>query len=304
MGSAGCCAGVVSPGEGRERGHFDRLADGSAVVGRDSSGSNSSNCPSPSSPTRSATTTRPPPGSARRPAEHGADTPQGITQGHQRAGFLGEPTTVEMKRGCRTSYTITPRAVWHEGVEHGQQLWRFNRARQRVQIRPCDPDMRVQVDLLVGEQTGPHEGWLLVGKLSDEEILRPDVPLAVPLHITVDEHRPVKDGSRVESGFLGQFTSCRHQRRLARLDAATGRLPEACPVERIPPVQKKQAVGSVQADDPGGGPVRCFHRPDAMRCSKWRSRPVLIDISSTAYQGLQRVIGGMQDGLPRGTGDS
>ncbi|MGW2651635.1 hypothetical protein ACWC2T_43890 [Streptomyces sp. NPDC001393] len=33
-----------------------------------------------------ATTTRPPPGFATRPAEHGADTPQGITQGHQRAG--------------------------------------------------------------------------------------------------------------------------------------------------------------------------------------------------------------------------
>ncbi|WP_432156466.1 hypothetical protein [Streptomyces sp. bgisy153] len=116
----------------------------------------------------------------------------------------------ETERGGRSSCTITPRTVWHEGVEH----------------------------------------------------------------------RPVKDGSRVESGFLGPFTSRRHQRRFAGLDTATGGLPEPRSVERVPPVQKKQAVGGVKADDPGGGPVRSFHRPDAMPCSKCRSRTVLIDISS------------------------
>ncbi|MEV7641353.1 hypothetical protein AB0O32_15555 [Streptomyces rubiginosohelvolus] len=51
--------------------------------------------PHPSSQTLSATTTRPPAASATRPAEPGADTPQEITQGHQRAGFLGEPATAE-----------------------------------------------------------------------------------------------------------------------------------------------------------------------------------------------------------------
>lgn len=47
--------------------------------------------PASSSRTLSATTTRPPPGSATRPAGHGADTPREITQGHQQAGFLREP---------------------------------------------------------------------------------------------------------------------------------------------------------------------------------------------------------------------
>lgn len=56
-----------------------------------------SRCPPPSSRMLSATTTRPPAASATRPAEPGADTPQVITQGHQRAGFLGEPATVEFE---------------------------------------------------------------------------------------------------------------------------------------------------------------------------------------------------------------
>lgn len=59
------------------------------------SGSNSWRYPLPSSQRLSATTTRPPLGSATRPAGHGVDTPLEITHGHQRAGFLGESPIAE-----------------------------------------------------------------------------------------------------------------------------------------------------------------------------------------------------------------
>ncbi|MFD5681753.1 hypothetical protein [Streptomyces bacillaris] len=43
----------------------------------------SSTCPLPSSRTLSATTARPPPGSATKPAPHGAETPQENTEDHR-----------------------------------------------------------------------------------------------------------------------------------------------------------------------------------------------------------------------------
>ncbi|GAB2459327.1 hypothetical protein [Streptomyces incanus] len=66
------------------------------------SAGSSSNCPPPSSRTPSATTTKPPAGSATRPAGHGADTPQRITHGHQRAGLRGELATVDCVSTGRT----------------------------------------------------------------------------------------------------------------------------------------------------------------------------------------------------------
>lgn len=155
------------------------------------------------------------------------------------------------RRCDRRSYTIaiTPRTVWHEGTEHGQQLRRFNRVGERAQIRPRHPRMCVQADLFIGEQAGPYERWSLVGEVRDEEVLRPDVPPTVPPHVPLDPHRPVQHRGRVEPGLLGQLASCRRQRRLAQLNTATGQLPEPCPVERITPAQKKQSMGGVQADD-------------------------------------------------------
>ncbi len=61
------------------------------------SDSNSRNRPPPSSRTPSATTTGPPAAFSGRPAVPGADTLLAITTGHHRAGFLGEPATVETR---------------------------------------------------------------------------------------------------------------------------------------------------------------------------------------------------------------
>jgi integrase len=55
--------------------------------------------PAPSSRTPSATTTRPPPGSATRSAELGADTPPATTHGHPQAGLRGKLTAVETGNG-------------------------------------------------------------------------------------------------------------------------------------------------------------------------------------------------------------
>jgi hypothetical protein len=192
------------------------------------------------------------------------DRPSAPSRGHPPRGGRCDRTSCTV--------TMTPRAIWHQSAEYGQQVRRLDRVLQRAQIRPSDPCVRVQVGPLMGEQAGAYDRWSLTGEPSDEESLRPDEPLAVPPHVTIDRHRQVKDRGRVETGFLGQLASCGYERSFARLDAATGRLPEPASVERITPVQKKQAMGGVEADDPGCGPVRCLHCPDATRWTIVRGR--------------------------------
>lgn len=64
------------------------------------SDSNSSNYPASSLRKPSATTTRPPAASSERRAGHGADTPQGITQGHRQAG---SSMTGDSRSACSSS---------------------------------------------------------------------------------------------------------------------------------------------------------------------------------------------------------
>lgn len=119
--------------------------------------------------------------------------------------------------------------------------------------------MTTQIHLLLRKQTGPHNRRPLLREHRDEEILRPDVPHALPPHITLDRHRTVKDRSRIQPRLLDQLTPSRHQRRLTRFDTPTGRLPEPGPVRRITPVQQKQTTSSIQTDDPSSGPVHRIH---------------------------------------------